>query len=92
MNTKDFIREHANEFEKLCQQYEVKYMYVFGSTLGENEANPANDVGLWDLLESFFQKKVDLVTNASLRNPYLKNNIETSKVLLYDGKSLKISF
>lgn len=111
MNTKDFIRAHAGELEKLCRQFDVKSLYVFGSSLSENESTVAKDVdllvelstedpvkrgenllGLWDVLEAFFQKKVDLLTSSSLRNPYLKENIERSKVLLYDGKSLKISF
>ncbi len=46
---------------------------------------------LWEKFESFFQRKVDLLTNASIRNPILRNSIDTSKVLIYDGKEQKVS-
>lgn len=47
---------------------------------------------LWDRFEAFFKRKVDLLTSASLKNPFLRKSIEASKVLIYDGKELKISF
>jgi predicted nucleotidyltransferase len=51
-----------------------------------------NLMDIWDKFESFFQRKVDLLTSSSIKNPILKKNIEASKVLIYDGKELKISF
>lgn len=36
-----------------------------------------------DSLESFFQRKVDLLTITSLCNPYLKKNIDATKMLIY---------
>lgn len=48
-------------------------------------------LSLWDLFEIFFQKKVDLLTISQIRNPILKRNIENTKVLIYDGKGLKVS-
>ncbi|MDD3787792.1 MAG: nucleotidyltransferase domain-containing protein [Petrimonas sp.] len=47
-------------------------------------------LSLWDALENFFRRKVDLLTKESLRNPYLIKSIENSKVLIYDGKSAEI--
>lgn len=47
---------------------------------------------LWEKFENFFQRKVDLLTNKSLRNPFLKKSIDSSKVLIYDGQRQKISF
>jgi len=44
-----------------------------------------NLLDLWDRFEAFFQRKVDLVTWAQLRNPILRRNIDASKVLVYDG-------
>jgi predicted nucleotidyltransferase len=41
-------------------------------------------ISIWDSLEIFFQRKVDLLTNTSLRNPYLKRNIDSTKVLIYN--------
>lgn len=42
-------------------------------------------LSLWDLFESFFNRKVDLLTDSSIRNPFLRKSIESSKVLIYDG-------
>ena len=39
---------------------------------------------LWTELELLFSRKVDLITNMNLKNPYLKKDIENSKILLYD--------
>lgn len=47
-------------------------------------------LSLWDALEDFFHRKVDLLTSESLRNPYLIRSIENTKVLVYDGKSAEI--
>ncbi|MCT8341219.1 nucleotidyltransferase domain-containing protein [Flavobacteriaceae bacterium TK19130] len=46
---------------------------------------------IWDKLEQFFQRKVDLLTNSSIKNPVLKKSIESTKVLIYDGKEQKVS-
>ena len=51
-----------------------------------------NLMSIWDKLEDFFQRKVDVLTNSSLRNPILKKSIDSSKILIYDGKGLKVSF
>lgn len=51
-----------------------------------------NLMKLWEKLEIFFKRKVDLLTNASIRNPLLRNGIEASKILIYDGKGQKVSF
>lgn len=42
-------------------------------------------ISLWDKLEAYFQKKVDLLTDNSIKNPFLKKNIESTKVLIYGG-------
>ena len=47
---------------------------------------------LWENFESFFQRKVDLLTSTSIRNPFLKQNIDSSKILIYDGQRQEISF
>lgn len=43
-------------------------------------------LSLWDKFESFFQRKVDLLTDSSIRNPYLRKSIDSTKILIYDGK------
>jgi predicted nucleotidyltransferase len=51
-----------------------------------------NLLDLWDKFEKFFQRKVDLLTNSSIRNPILRKSIESSKILIYDGEEQKVSF
>lgn len=47
-------------------------------------------LSLWDTFESFFHRKVDLLTSDSLKNPYLKKIIDDTKILIYDGKSNQV--
>ena len=47
---------------------------------------------LWEKFENFFQRRVDLLTSKSLRNPFLKKSIDSSKILIYDGQRQEISF
>jgi len=47
-------------------------------------------LSLWDTFELFFHRKVDLLTDSSIRNPYLRKSIDSTKVLIYDGKRSKI--
>jgi len=42
---------------------------------------------LWDEFEAFFKRRVDLLTKDSIRNPFLKQSIDTTKVLVYDRQS-----
>jgi predicted nucleotidyltransferase len=45
-----------------------------------------NLLDLWDKMERFFQRKVDLLTNSSIRNPILRKSIDSTKILIYDGE------
>jgi hypothetical protein len=47
-------------------------------------------LSLWDELEGLFKRKVDLLTEDSIRNPYLKANIDRTKKLIYDGEGEKV--
>jgi uncharacterized protein len=47
-------------------------------------------LSLWDKLEGLFKRKVDLLTEDSIRNPYLKANINRTKRLIYDGEGEKV--
>ena len=47
-------------------------------------------ISLWDAFESFFHRKVDLLTESSIKNPILRKSIEATKILIYDGKGTKI--
>ncbi|MFN8254602.1 MAG: nucleotidyltransferase domain-containing protein [Bacteroidales bacterium] len=47
--------------------------------------------GLMHELEDLYGKKIDLVTEKSLTNPYLINSINRNKKILYDRGNQKIS-
>ena len=47
-------------------------------------------INLWDDLELLFNRKIDLLTENSLRNPFLRQEIEQTRKLIYDGQSRKI--
>ncbi len=59
-----------------------------------SEKDPLNRgemlMSLWDKLEKFFNRKVDLLTDNSIRNPYLREEIEKTKKLVYDGSKEEI--
>ncbi len=42
-------------------------------------------INVWNGLEAIFRRPVDLLTPQSLRNPYLRAEIERTKQLIYDG-------
>ncbi|MGM0566063.1 MAG: nucleotidyltransferase family protein [Bacteroidota bacterium] len=47
-------------------------------------------ISLWDSLEVFFNKKVDLLTVSSIRNPFLRKSIDVTKILIYDGSGQEV--
>jgi predicted nucleotidyltransferase len=47
-------------------------------------------ISLWEDLENLFARKVDLLTENSLRNPYLTQEIKQTRKLIYDGQSKQI--
>ena len=38
----------------------------------------------WDELEKLFEKKVDLLTDQPIKNPFLRKALEETKILVYD--------
>jgi len=47
-------------------------------------------MSLWDTFEAFFSRRVDMLTENSVHNPYLKKSINASKILIYDGARQKV--
>jgi predicted nucleotidyltransferase len=47
-------------------------------------------ISLWDTFEDFFKRKVDLLTESSIHNPYLRHSIDSTKILIYDGAKQKV--
>jgi predicted nucleotidyltransferase len=95
------LQNKKAEIQRLCQQYDIKTMYVFGSatTVNFNETSDIdvlisfkeipydvytnNFFELHEKLEELFQRKVDLLTERSLSNPYFIQSIEKTKQLIY---------
>jgi len=97
----NLIEIYKNEIKSLCEKYDVKIMYAFGSAV-TNDFTASSDVDilisfkdisfekytdnyfeLHDALVKLFQRKVDLLTERSLSNPYFIESIERTKQLLY---------
>lgn len=47
-------------------------------------------MSLWDNFEIFFNRRVDLLTDASIKNPILRKQIDSTKMLIYDGRGQKV--
>jgi uncharacterized protein len=53
---------------------------------GRNSGEYAdNFLGLARALEDLFQRKVDLITERSIRNPYFREAVEESRQLIYEA-------
>ena len=95
------IEDKIDELKEICETYDVKTMYVFGSacTEGFNENSDIDilisfkDISIdkytdnyFELhyhLQDLFNRKIDLITENSLSNPYFIESIEETKQLLY---------
>ena len=95
------IKNNLKQLRTLCEKYEVKVLYVFGSASTE-DLLPSSDIdilisfkditieqytenyfSLHNDLEKLFDRKIDLITENSLRNPYFIEGVEKTKKLLY---------
>lgn len=45
---------------------------------------------LWDKLEAFFHRKVDLLTQKATHNPFLLESINATKLLIYDNQRKEV--
>lgn len=45
---------------------------------------------LWTALEKLFGRKVDLLTDQPIKNPYFKKSVEATKRLIYDRQGKEI--
>jgi uncharacterized protein len=97
----NLIENNKQTLHRLCEKYDIKTMYVFGSatTADFNESSDIdilisfkeipfdkytdNYFELHEKLEELFQRKVDLLTERSLSNPYFIRSVEKTKQLLY---------
>ena len=47
-------------------------------------------MSFWDSMELFFGRKVDLLTDSSIKNPILRKSIDRTKVLVYERREQKV--
>ncbi|MDZ7739706.1 MAG: nucleotidyltransferase domain-containing protein [Bacteroidales bacterium] len=97
------IDQNIDRIRKLCEQYNVSQLSVFGSILTD-KFNKNSDIDLLvdfssiDLqnyadnyfslkqaLEEIFRRQVDLLENKAIKNPYLRQSINSSKRILYES-------
>jgi predicted nucleotidyltransferase len=86
-------------FKAKLEEEGVSKVFAFGSSLELRNPNDVDLliemdtedpiekgealIRLWDFFETYFQKKVDLLTPNSIQNPILLKEIEESKRLIY---------
>jgi len=95
------VTDRIDELKRLCETYNVKSMYVFGSVCTD-KFNDNSDIDIlisfqtlsidqytdnyFDLhykLQDLFGRKIDLLTDKSLSNPYFIKGLEQTKQLIY---------
>jgi len=95
------VTDRIDELKILCNTYNVKSMYVFGSVCTD-KFNDNSDIDIlisfetlsidqytdnyFDLhykLQDLFGRKIDLLTEKSLSNPYFIKGLEQTKQLIY---------
>lgn len=74
----------TNHFDQTRSDIDLVVKVDINDPLDRGEAL----LSLWDKLEALFGRKVDLLTEESIRNPYLKANINRTKKLIYDGEKV----
>lgn len=97
------IKDKYLQLRQLCQEYNVRVMYAFGSACtdeftDESDIDPLvsfddisidqytdNYFELHRKLSSLFSRKVDLITENSISNPYFIRSIEGTKQLVYEN-------
>ena len=90
------IENNIQKITALCKKYKVNKLFVFGSIL-TNRFNDNSDVDLVvsfnkaevnDYFDNYFDFKyslgeVDLLEEQTIKNPYLKKNVDATKALIY---------
>jgi hypothetical protein len=100
------IEQHRAELNRLCREFKVNRLELFGSAASNRFQNSTSDLdfivsfadtttdGYADrylnfalALERLFQRKVDLVTERSIRNPFFRQAVESAREPVYDHRS-----
>ena len=85
------IENNIHKIIALCKKHKVSKLFVFGSIL-TNRFNDNSDVDLVvsfnkaevsDYFDNYFGREVDLLEEQTIKNPYLKKNVDATKALIY---------
>lgn len=95
------IETYKEQILRLCENYNVKSLYSFGSVNSKlftvnsdvdlmvdfNTTDPLeyteNYFELKFALEKILNRSIDLLENKAIKNPFLRESIDNSKVLIY---------
>ena len=97
----NLIEQNIEKLKKLCFEYNVFQLFIFGSVLNER-FNSDSDIDFlvtfqaleleqyadnyFDFkfsLEDLFNRPIDLLEDKAIKNPFLKESIDSSKKLIY---------
>ena len=97
----NLIERNIARLQRLCTQYKVAKLYVFGS-VNTDKFDDDSDIDFLvtfdpiDLekyadnyfdfkfsLEKIFKRKIDLLEEKAIKNPFLKESIDKTKKLIY---------
>ncbi len=69
--------------EKFNEQSDIDFLIKFNTLDFSNYAD--NYLNLAEELENVFDRKVDLVTEKSLSNPYFIESVNSSRIMIYEN-------
>lgn len=95
------LTTYSKDISKLCETYNVKSLYAFGSIL-TNKFNADSDIdfivdfstiAVEDYADNYFdfkfslqdilKRRIDLLEDKAIKNPYLKESIYKQRELVY---------
>lgn len=92
---------NINQIKDICNTYNVKNLYVFGSVLtakfdNHSDIDFAVDFKTTDIkqyadnyfnfkisLQKTLSREIDLIEIQSIKNPYFKQSLDSTKLLIY---------
>ncbi|HYP59166.1 MAG TPA: nucleotidyltransferase domain-containing protein [Thermomicrobiales bacterium] len=95
------IEKHMPEIEALCRKYGVSRLELFGSATGPDFDVEHSDFDLIatfaqtpgiefvrfaDELEQLLGRHVDLMMNRPIRNPFLRQGVESTRRVIVDAQ------
>jgi predicted nucleotidyltransferase len=92
----NIVERNIEIINDLCKRHKVRQMFVFGSVL-TNRFRMNSDidfiVDLYDYADNYFdfknslehllEREVDLLEDKAIKNPFLRQTIDSSKKLIY---------